>query len=35
MSEERKEYWRWAESRWTNPDITEWQGKTVTAGVDI
>ena len=35
MSEERKEYWRWAESRWTNPDITDWQGKTVTAGVDI
>lgn len=35
MSEERKEYWRWAESRWTNPDITDWHGKVITAGVDI
>ncbi|MDR2801350.1 MAG: benzoyl-CoA reductase, bzd-type, subunit Q [Desulfovibrio sp.] len=29
------EYWRWTESAWKNPDIPDWRGATVTAGVDI
>ena len=35
MAEEKKEYWRWTESRWTNPDIDWKQGGIVTAGVDV
>ncbi len=35
MDEQRKEFWRWEESRWTNPNITDWKGKVITAGVDI
>lgn len=35
MVETRKEYWRWLESRWTNPDLDWRQGKTITSGVDI
>lgn len=35
MAEEKKEYWRWLESRWTAPD-KEWQkAKIITAGVDV
>ncbi len=35
MVEEKKEYWRWLESRWTAPD-EEWQkAKIITAGVDV
>lgn len=29
------EYWRWTESRWTNPDIDWQRGEIVTGGVDI
>ena len=32
---EKKEYWRWTESNWKNPDIADWRGGLVTAGVDI
>lgn len=35
MSEEKKEYWRWLESRWTNPDLDWRQGEIITAGVDV
>lgn len=35
MDEQRKEFWRWAESRWTDPEAGDWHGKTITAGVDI
>ena len=35
MDEQRKEFWRWEESRWTNQNITDWKGKVITAGVDI
>ncbi len=35
MEERKPEYWRWAESQWVNPDIPDWHGKTLTAGVDI
>ncbi|MEW5723364.1 MAG: benzoyl-CoA reductase, bzd-type, subunit Q [Thermodesulfobacteriota bacterium] len=30
-----QEYWRWTESRWTNPDLSWKDGKIVTAGVDV
>ncbi len=33
--EEKKELWRWLESRWTNPDIDWKKGKIITAGIDI
>lgn len=29
------EYWRWSESRWKNPEIADWHGSLLTAGVDI
>jgi len=30
-----EEYWRWTESRWTNPDLSWKDGEIVTAGVDV
>jgi len=33
--EERPEYWRWPESRWTNPDVDWKAGDIITAGVDV
>jgi len=36
MNKDRSaEYWRWKESRWKNPDIPDWQGSLITAGVDV
>lgn len=36
MSEnQQKEYWRWKEYSWKNPDIPDWRGGLVTAGVDV
>lgn len=35
IQNEKKEFWRWEESSWQNPDITEWRGAKITAGVDI
>jgi bzd-type benzoyl-CoA reductase Q subunit len=35
MSEERREYWRWPEYRWVNPNIDWTKGKVITAGVDV
>jgi benzoyl-CoA reductase subunit A len=36
MVEEKKpEYWRWTESRWTNPDLKWEDGKIITAGADV
>lgn len=36
MSEtEKKEFWRWKEYNWKNPDIADWKGGLVTAGVDV
>ncbi|MDR3364009.1 MAG: benzoyl-CoA reductase, bzd-type, subunit Q [Clostridiales Family XIII bacterium] len=32
---EKSDCWRWEESRYTNPGISDWRGRTVTAGVDI
>lgn len=31
---EKPEFWRWTESRWTNPDL-DWKDKVVTSGVDV
>lgn len=35
MAEEKKEYWRWTEGAYVNPDIDWRKAKTVTCGVDI
>ncbi|HML31835.1 benzoyl-CoA reductase, bzd-type, subunit Q [Sporomusa sphaeroides] len=36
MSErEAREYWRWKEYSWKNPEIPDWHGGLVTAGVDV
>ncbi len=32
---EKIDYWRWTESNWKNPEIPDWHGKLITAGVDI
>ncbi len=32
---ESKEYWRWTESRWTNPDLDWKNGEIISAGVDV
>lgn len=33
--EKTADYWRWQESSWVNPDITDLNGALLTAGVDI
>ena len=35
MAEERKEFWRWPEYRYTVPDKDWRDGKIITAGVDV
>ena len=30
-----QEYWRWSEENWINPDLKDWRGALLTAGVDI
>jgi len=30
-----KEYWRWTESKWVNPEIQDLDDKVITSGVDI
>ena len=30
-----QEYWRWSEESWINPDLNDWKGACLTAGVDI
>lgn len=32
---ESKEYWRWTESHWTNPDLDWKDGAIISAGVDV
>lgn len=32
---EKRELWRWLESRWTNPDIDWRKGKIISAGIDV
>jgi bzd-type benzoyl-CoA reductase Q subunit len=35
MALEKKEFWRWPESRWTNPEIDWKKGKFITCGIDV
>jgi bzd-type benzoyl-CoA reductase Q subunit len=35
MADQKQEFWRWPESRWTNPEIDWKKGKTVTCGIDV
>lgn len=35
MAEEKKEYWRWLESRWHDPDKDWSKAEIITAGVDV
>ena len=35
MTEEKKEYWRWTEYNWHDPDIDPRAADTITAGVDV
>jgi bzd-type benzoyl-CoA reductase Q subunit len=35
MAEENKEFWRWPESRWRNPDIDWEKGQLITCGIDV
>lgn len=32
---ENVDYWRWQESKWKNPNISDWHCSLITAGVDI
>jgi bzd-type benzoyl-CoA reductase Q subunit len=34
-TEDKKELWRWVESRWTSPDIDWKKGKVISAGIDV
>ncbi|MFC1816479.1 benzoyl-CoA reductase, bzd-type, subunit Q [Thermodesulfobacteriota bacterium] len=34
-AEEKKEFWRWTESNWKDPDINWKEGKYITAGIDV
>ena len=35
MAEGKKEYWRWPEGKWVNPDIDWKKGTFITAGIDV
>jgi len=35
VESEKTEYWRWTESRWTNPDLDWRNGDIISAGVDV
>lgn len=35
MAEETKDFWRWQEQCWENPDIDWTKGKVITGGVDV
>ncbi len=35
MAEERKEFWKWTESKWIALDIDWREGKVISAGVDV
>ncbi len=35
MAEEKGEFWRWPESRWTNPEIDWRRGEYITCGIDV
>ena len=33
--EEKREFWRWAETNWVNPDIKWEDAEFITAGIDV
>ena len=33
--EDKKEFWRWTESNWKNPDIDWKPAKYITVGIDV
>ncbi|MFC1579841.1 benzoyl-CoA reductase, bzd-type, subunit Q [Thermodesulfobacteriota bacterium] len=33
--EEKKEFWRWTESNWKNPDLNWQDGQFITVGIDV
>ncbi len=33
--ETKKEFWRWAETNWVNPDVDWKKGKHITCGIDV
>jgi len=35
MPEDKKEFWRWAESNWKNPDLNWEDANIITVGVDV
>lgn len=35
QDQKEAEYWRWTESRWTNPDIDWKEGQVISGGVDV
>ncbi len=35
MASQEKEFWRWPESRWTNPGVDWRMGKQITCGIDV
>lgn len=35
QNQENTEYWRWTESRWTNPDLDWKDGEVISGGVDV
>jgi benzoyl-CoA reductase subunit A len=35
MAEEKKEFWRWTESNWKNPDLDWEDANLITVGVDV
>lgn len=35
VEEEKKEFWRWTESNWKNPDVNWQDGQFVTLGIDV
>jgi benzoyl-CoA reductase subunit A len=34
-AQDKVDYWRWTESRWTNPDLAWQDGDVISAGVDV
>jgi len=35
MAEEKKEFWRWTESNWKNPDLDWEDAELITVGIDV
>ena len=33
--EEKREFWRWEETNWVNPDIKWEQAELITVGIDV